>query len=196
MPESPSRLQGFRAGWSAMSGVLYWLRLLAGGVCLPLVFPYIVYKLYRMHWGSLKTGCLQDKVVLITGASSGLGEEKAQEALRIHGHIDILVNSGGISYRGEAADTSVEVDVKLMMVNYFGHVALTKAMDETTATGMAPEDVADIVLEAVVNKRADVVISSFIPRLVLFVRVLFPWLYFAIMKGRAKRLRLQQRRVQ
>lgn len=327
--------KGIWSGRAAMSGVFHWFRLLAGGICLPLVFPYIVYKLYRLRWGSLKAGCLQDKVVLITGASSGLGEalahkffaagckvilasrrvaelervkedllqsvqqpsvhhtpeviqldladlsaipEKAQQALRIHGRIDILVNSGGISYRGDACDTSIEVDVKLMMVNYFGHVALTKAilpsmmdmregtivaissvqgkiglpfrsayaaskhatqaffdsllsevaqynihvcvvspgyirtnlsmnaltgsgavygvMDETTATGMAPEDVADIVLEAVVNKRTDLVVASFVPRLVLLVRALLPWLYFAIMKGRAKRLRLQQRRVQ
>lgn len=72
----------------------------------------------------------------------------------------------------------------------------TAVMDETTATGMAPEDVADIVLEAVVNKRTDLVVASFVPRLVLLVRALLPWLYFAIMKGRAKRLRLQQRRVQ
>lgn len=317
---------------NTMSGVLYWVRLLAGGICLPLVFPYVVYKLYRLKWGSLKTGCLQDKVVLITGASSGLGEalahkfyaagckvilasrrlgelervrqellhsaessrrhspaviqldladltnipDKAEQALQIHSRVDILINSGGISYRGEASETSIEVDVKLMMVNYFGHVALTKAilpsmleakegcivaissvqgkiglpfrsayaaskhatqaffdtllsevahkdihvcvvspgyirtnlsvnaltgsgatygvMDETTATGMAPEEVADKVLEAVTNRRTDVVVSAMLPRIVMMVRVLWPWLYFAVMKSRAKRLRLQQQR--
>uniref|UniRef100_A0A1S4KV68 Dehydrogenase, putative n=1 Tax=Ixodes scapularis TaxID=6945 RepID=A0A1S4KV68_IXOSC len=313
-----------------MSGVLYWVRLFAGGICLPLVFPYVVYKLYRLKWGSLKTGCLQDKVVLITGASSGLGEALAhkfyaagckvilasrrvgelervrQELLHsaqssrhpalyvIDGHHLLWIFCvsvififcpkwprvilryqffGPIAPCGGCLRT---VDVKLMMVNYFGHVALTKAvlpsmleakegcivaissvqgkvglpfrsayaaskhatqaffdtllsevahkdihvcvvspgyirtnlsvnaltgsgstygvMDETTATGMAPEEVADAVLEAVVNRRTDVVVSAMLPRVVMMVRVLWPWLYFAVMKSRAKRLRLQQQR--
>ncbi|KAH8037250.1 hypothetical protein HPB51_009693 [Rhipicephalus microplus] len=88
------------------------------------------------------------------------------------------------------------IRTNLSMNALTGTGAVYGVMDETTATGMAPEDVADIVVEAVVNKRTDVVIAGFIPRLVLLMRVLTPWLYFAIMKGRAKRLRLQQRRVQ
>lgn len=49
-------------------------------------------------------------------------------ALLIHGRIDILVNNGGISQRSLAKDTSIEVDKKLMDVNYFGTIALTKAL--------------------------------------------------------------------
>lgn len=298
-----------------------------------MVFPYVVYKLYKLKWGTLKTGCLQDKVVLITGASSGLGEalayrfyeagckvilasrrldelervktnmmassqkknrasntpaiirldladlktvpEKAKQALEVHGRIDVLVNNGGISFRGEASETDVEVDVKVMMVNYFGQVALTKAVlpsmidrkegsivaissvqgkiglpfrsaysaskhatqafydclraevahfnihvcvvspgyirtnlsmnaltgsgstygvtDETTASGTDPDDVAERVLEAIVNRRCDVVVATCLPRLVVYLRVLFPWLYFVLMSSRAKRLRHERR---
>lgn len=49
-----------------------------------------------------------------------------QELLKSLGHIDVLVNNAGISYRGAAMNTDVSVDIKLMVVNYFGQVALTK----------------------------------------------------------------------
>lgn len=44
------------------------------------------------------------------------------------GKVDILVNNGGVSQRSLARETSLEVDKKLMAVNYFGTVALTKAL--------------------------------------------------------------------
>ena len=44
------------------------------------------------------------------------------------GKIDILVNNGGISQRGLAKDTPLEIDAKLMNVNYLGTVAMTKAV--------------------------------------------------------------------
>lgn len=128
---------------------------------------------------------LEGKVVLITGASSGLGESLAQclykegcrlivaarryaelervrdqllgsglrrgnvyppviiqldlqdlenlpdkmrTVLGVYGHIDILINNAGISYRGEVIDTNIDVDMKIMKVNYFGTVALTKGI--------------------------------------------------------------------
>lgn len=52
----------------------------------------------------------------------------AKEAEAIHGQVDILINCGGISQRDKAINTSLEVDRKLMEVNYFGSVALTKAL--------------------------------------------------------------------
>ncbi|XP_076453848.1 dehydrogenase/reductase SDR family member 7B-like [Babylonia areolata] len=128
---------------------------------------------------------IQDKVVLITGASSGLGEacakvfhqhgcqvilagrnverlnavkqalvsletkakclhvpavmkmdledvsalqQLAQQAVGLFGKVDIVINNAGISYRGCIEDTSVQVDQKLMTVNYFGHIALIKGL--------------------------------------------------------------------
>jgi dehydrogenase/reductase SDR family protein 7B len=50
------------------------------------------------------------------------------EVLRQCGRIDLLVNNGGVSQRGLAADTTAEVERALMEVNYFGAVGLTKAV--------------------------------------------------------------------
>lgn len=119
-----------------------------------------------------------NKVVWITGASSGIGEAMAHEfanqgailvlaarnieklnQLRdtlpnadIHtvvsldlsvlsnvdalvssvldqvGRVDVLVNNGGISQRSFVGETPIEVDRKIMEVNFFGTVRLTKAL--------------------------------------------------------------------
>lgn len=55
-------------------------------------------------------------------------ENKAQEALKIFGRIDILIHSGGISQRSLAMDTKLEVAQRLMNVNFFGTVALSQAI--------------------------------------------------------------------
>jgi len=44
------------------------------------------------------------------------------------GRIDVLVNNGGVSQRARAADAALEVERALMEVDYFGPVALTKAV--------------------------------------------------------------------
>ena len=117
-----------------------------------------------------------NKVVWITGASSGIGEAMAHEfanqgailvlAARnvqklnqikdslpnaeVHtvisldltdlsnvdalvssvidqvGRVDVLVNNGGISQRSLVGETTLEVDRKIMEVNFFGQVYLTK----------------------------------------------------------------------
>lgn len=45
-----------------------------------------------------------------------------------HHKIDILVNNGGLSQRSNARDTSLEIDRKIMEINYFGNIALTKTV--------------------------------------------------------------------
>ncbi|WP_445665280.1 SDR family oxidoreductase [Fodinibius sp. AD559] len=55
-------------------------------------------------------------------------ETKAKEAINIFGHIDYLFNNGGISQRSEAIDTKLEVIRRVMEINFFGSVALTKAV--------------------------------------------------------------------
>lgn len=50
----------------------------------------------------------------------------AEAAIQIFGHVDILINNGGISQRSFAKDTLLEVDRKIMEVNFFGTIALTK----------------------------------------------------------------------
>ncbi len=121
---------------------------------------------------------LRDKVIWITGASSGIGEALAiafsregarlvlssrnkqeldrvrkacdgterhvvvpldltqhdaiarvtAEVLRQVGQVDVLVHSGGVSQRSLAADTAMATDRAIMDLNYFGTVALTKAV--------------------------------------------------------------------
>lgn len=119
-----------------------------------------------------------DKVVWITGASSGIGQELAvqlaernalvilsarkleqltivkkslknsenhlilpldlsdqknfneltEKVIAHFGRIDYLFNSGGVSQRSEAVETSLEIDRKIMEINFFGNIALTKAI--------------------------------------------------------------------
>ncbi|QDA60491.1 SDR family oxidoreductase [Hymenobacter jejuensis] len=56
---------------------------------------------------------------------------KVAEVLARYGRIDILVNNGGISQRSLALETALDVDRRLMEINYFGTVALTKAVVPT-----------------------------------------------------------------
>jgi dehydrogenase/reductase SDR family protein 7B len=55
-------------------------------------------------------------------------EEKAEEAITHFGYIDILINNAGIGQRALVKDTSIEDDQAIMNVNYFGTVALTRAV--------------------------------------------------------------------
>lgn len=54
--------------------------------------------------------------------------QKAQQALGMYGKIDILFNNGGVSQRSLAAETDFSVDKRLMDINYFGAVILTKSV--------------------------------------------------------------------
>jgi short-subunit dehydrogenase len=51
-----------------------------------------------------------------------------EKALSFFGKVDILINNGGISQRSLIAETDFAVDKKIMDVDYFGTIALTKAL--------------------------------------------------------------------
>ncbi|NQX90893.1 MAG: SDR family oxidoreductase [Flavobacteriales bacterium] len=53
---------------------------------------------------------------------------KVREALDMTGGIDVMVHNGGISQRSLAIETSLEVDRRVMEIDYFGTVSLTKAL--------------------------------------------------------------------
>ncbi len=55
-------------------------------------------------------------------------KKAAEKVLSTIPRLDYLFNNAGVSQRGLVRDTSLEVDRKIMEVNYFGAVALTKAV--------------------------------------------------------------------
>jgi dehydrogenase/reductase SDR family member 7B len=55
-------------------------------------------------------------------------ETLAENVFKKFGRIDVLVNNGGVSQRSLAKDTPLEIDRRIMEVNYFGQIALTKAV--------------------------------------------------------------------
>jgi short-subunit dehydrogenase len=55
-------------------------------------------------------------------------EDKAKAALNIFGRIDIIIHSRGVSQRSLAIDTELDVAQKIMNINFWGTVALTKAV--------------------------------------------------------------------
>lgn len=164
-------------GWH----IIWWLFKLIG---FPITIPWLLYHLFDIMQQRKQKSALNNKVVMITGASSGLGEALAHvfygcgcrlilvarrktelervkstlmdkhctvpthppiilpldltdinslqpevyKVLTIHGRIDILINNAGISYRGEIINTNVDVDIKVMLTNYFAQIALAKAV--------------------------------------------------------------------
>lgn len=52
--------------------------------------------------------------------------QKCREALEVFGHIDFLFNIAGIAHRDLALNTDISIDKKIMQINYFGTIELTK----------------------------------------------------------------------
>jgi len=50
------------------------------------------------------------------------------KAISVFGKVDVLINNGGISQRSPIIETSIDVDRKLMEVDYLGTVAISKAL--------------------------------------------------------------------
>jgi short-subunit dehydrogenase len=55
-------------------------------------------------------------------------ETAAADVLRELGKVDVLVHGGGVSQRALVADTAMTTDRAIMDLNYFGTIALTKAV--------------------------------------------------------------------
>ncbi|KAL7979258.1 hypothetical protein Chor_015282 [Crotalus horridus] len=240
------------------------------GILLPLLLGGAgIFTLFRWIRRIQARAYLKDAVVVITGATSGLGKEcakafhaagsklvlcgrsgerlqevlqelsiaadslknahrhhtvvfdlsdikavvnAAKEILNCVDHVDILINNAGISYRGTITDTAIEVDRKVMETNYFGPVALTKALlpammerrkghivaissvqgkisvpfRSACNEGKAAADVARLVLDAVGERQKEVLlVPGFLPALAVYLRPLCPALFFTLMARRA-----------
>jgi dehydrogenase/reductase SDR family protein 7B len=55
-------------------------------------------------------------------------QSTAMKVLDQFGRVDVLMNNGGISTRAEALETSIEFDRRVMEIDYFSGVILTKAL--------------------------------------------------------------------
>lgn len=62
-------------------------------------------------------------VTELSGIDSGF-----QKVIQKFGRIDILVNNAGVSQRSFIAETPLAVERKIMEINYFGTIAMTKAV--------------------------------------------------------------------
>lgn len=74
---------------------------------------------------------LTDERVLILPidlADTSKASEYTQHVISKFGRIDILINNGGISQRALTKDTPLDIDRKIMEVNFFGTIALTKSV--------------------------------------------------------------------
>ena len=73
--------------------------------------------------------CASDVLILPLDLSNSSNfKDLTQQVLEHFGSIDVLINNGGISQRANAMKTSLEIDRKIMEVNYFGNIALSKCV--------------------------------------------------------------------
>lgn len=78
----------------------------------------------------VKANCKSETVEILTLdlEDSFSLKQRAKESGTIFGEVDILINNGGISQRDTILNTRLEVDRKLMEVNYFGAITLSKLL--------------------------------------------------------------------
>jgi dehydrogenase/reductase SDR family protein 7B len=76
----------------------------------------------------LKTDSSNVFILPLDLSDTAMVNELTKQAADSFGSIDILVNNGGISQRSFAKDTSLAIDRRVMEVNFFGTVALTKSV--------------------------------------------------------------------
>jgi len=67
-------------------------------------------------------------ILLLDLADTSKTNELTQKVISTFGKIDILINNGGISQRSLTLETPLEIDRKIMEINFFGTIALTKSV--------------------------------------------------------------------
>lgn len=74
--------------------------------------------------------CARNDIRILPCDLSRLGTlaKKAKQAIKMFGKIDVMVHNAGIASRDLAVKTDLATDQKIMNTNYFGAIALTKAL--------------------------------------------------------------------
>ena len=70
----------------------------------------------------------QAEIVVLDMSSSDQIDSITKKILKQHGHIDILINNAGISQRSLTLETDMDVYRKLMSINYFGVIQMSKIL--------------------------------------------------------------------
>jgi dehydrogenase/reductase SDR family member 7B len=70
----------------------------------------------------------QVKILPLDLSDASSLENKTSEAIQLFGQIDILIHNGGISQRSLVVETPMDVHRKVMEVDYFSYVAISKAI--------------------------------------------------------------------
>lgn len=70
----------------------------------------------------------QTHILLLDLANHSELATKVDQAVAWTGHIDILINNGGISQRALVTSTNLDIEKKIFDVNYFGTVELSRHM--------------------------------------------------------------------
>lgn len=90
---------------------------------------YVFYTFF-LKWFSLQQRTVTHPPVVIPMDVSDLSTlpEKIAQIEETFGQIDILINNAGISVRADVVSMAVDLDVQVMLVNYFGAVGVTKGL--------------------------------------------------------------------
>ncbi|MGZ3864654.1 MAG: SDR family oxidoreductase [Bacteroidia bacterium] len=124
---------------SFFSGKVVWITGASSGIGEALVHQLALEKakivLSSRNENSLKQvaekcGLKPDNYLIIPFdlSDTSKADEYVKQIVHKFSRIDFLINNGGISQRSEALQTNTEVERNLFEVNYFAHVALSKAV--------------------------------------------------------------------
>lgn len=81
---------------------------------------------------NVRNSCLQHTehctVIPIDLEKNDSYSSEVKEVIKLYRTIDYLIVVGGISQRSLAAETPINIDRRLMEINYFGNISITKAV--------------------------------------------------------------------
>ena len=123
---------------SELKGKVVWVTGASSGIGEALVYELVSHgarliisarrkdELERVKGTCQKLGGTSIEILPLDLSQANTLSLMTEAALQFYGQIDILVNNGGISQRSLAKETALDVDRRIMEVNYFGTITLTK----------------------------------------------------------------------